>query len=137
MGKAVAITDLNGTYRSLREPLGVGDAFGIAALVLPPGTEQVAHFHEEQDEVYFVQAGRAGLEVDGSRMELSAGEAACVPSTAHRQLWNAGDTELTVLAVGGSGGYVDGDARLVDPADADRVKAMMAGDVAGIQRERA
>ncbi|HVO54025.1 MAG TPA: cupin domain-containing protein [Solirubrobacterales bacterium] len=131
--KTVAIGDLEGTFRSLREPLGAV-AFGIAALVLPPGTEQVAHYHEVQDEVYFVHQGRAGVEIDGVRHELGPGEAVYVPSTTPRQLWNAGESELIVLAVGASGGYVDGDARLVDDADAARVGAMLRGDVEGIRR---
>jgi hypothetical protein len=79
--QSTSIDDLDGIYRSLRRALGVG-AFGIGAIVLPPGTEQVPHF----------------------------------------------------IAIGAAGGYVDGDAELVHPADAARVEAMANGDVDGIRR---
>lgn len=128
-----SIDGLTGIYRPLREALGV-EAFGLAALVLPPGTEQVAHFHRRQDEVYLVHRGRAGFRIGEEEVELGEGELVHVRSTTPRNFWNAGDEDLILVAVGGHGGYVDGDAELVDPGDLPRVEALMRGDADGIRR---
>ncbi len=68
--RATTIDQLGeGFMRKVREPLGV-TAFGVNALVLPPGTEWFDHTHERQDELYIVQQGRAGFVVDGEAFEL-------------------------------------------------------------------
>lgn len=120
-------------FRKIRRELGV-TAFGANALVLPPGTEWFNHFHEEQDELYFVHRGKAGFLVDGEEFELGPGGCCYVESTTPRQFWNAGDEELVILAVGGKDGYVERDGQMVDPADVDRRKAVSAGDLSVIRR---
>jgi uncharacterized cupin superfamily protein len=120
--------------RKLRETLGV-TAFGINAIVLPPGTEWFNHFHERQDELYFVHAGRAGFLVDGDELELGPGGLVHVESTTPRQFWNAGDDELVVLIVGGKDGYVGRDGQLVNPDDLDRRQRAGDGDLTAIVRD--
>ena len=56
-------------FRKIRQALGV-TAFGVNALVYPPGQEGFLHYHDEQDELYFVHQGRATFEVDGEEFEL-------------------------------------------------------------------
>jgi mannose-6-phosphate isomerase-like protein (cupin superfamily) len=109
-------------------------AFGANALVLPPGTEWFNHFHEEQDELYFVHRGRAGFEVEGERFELGPGGCCHVESRTPRRFWNAGDEDLVILAIGGKDGYVERDGQMVDPADVERRKAVAAGDLSVIRR---
>ena len=75
-------------FRKIRRELGI-TAFGANALVLPPGTEWFNHFHEEQDELYFVHRGKVGFLVDGEEFELGPG-GCYVESTTPRQFWNAG-----------------------------------------------
>jgi mannose-6-phosphate isomerase-like protein (cupin superfamily) len=120
-------------FRKIRRELGI-TAFGANALVLPPGTEWFNHFHEEQDELYFVHRGKVGFLVDGEEFELGPGGCCYVESTTPRQFWNAGDEELVILAVGGKDGYVERDGQMVDPADVDRRKAVSAGDLSFIRR---
>ena len=120
-------------FRKIRRELGI-TAFGANALVLPPGTEWFNHFHEEQDELYFVHRGKVGFLVDGEEFELGPGGCCYVESTTPRQFWNAGDEELVILAVGGKDGYVERDGQMVDPADVDRRKAVSAGDLSVIRR---
>ncbi len=43
-------------FRKIRRAIGV-TAFGINALVLPPGYETGVHYHDEQEELYFVHQG--------------------------------------------------------------------------------
>ena len=120
-------------FRKIRRELGI-TAFGANALVLPPGTEWFNHFHEEQDELYFVHRGKVGFLVDGEEFELGPGGCCYVESTTPRQFWNAGDEELVILAVGGKDGYVERDGQMLDPADVDRRKAVSAGDLSVIRR---
>jgi quercetin dioxygenase-like cupin family protein len=106
----------------------------VNGLVLPPGTEWFDHFHEQQDELYIVQRGRAGFTVDGDTFELGPGGLCHVESTTPRQLWNAGEDELVLVIVGGKDGYVGRDGQLVDPGDLERRKAAAAGDLEAIRR---
>ena len=122
-----------GVFRKLRPALGI-TAFGANGLVLPPGTEWFNHFHEHQDELYFVHAGRAGFEVDGETFELGPGGAVYVESATPRQFWNAGDEDLVLLALGGKDGYVERDGHMVAPADVERRRAFGDGDLDAIRR---
>jgi mannose-6-phosphate isomerase-like protein (cupin superfamily) len=123
----------DGVFRKVRRELGVS-AFGVNAMVLPPGTQWFEHYHEEQDELYFVHRGRAGFEVAGERFELDPGGLCHVQSTTPRRVWNAGDGELVLLVVGGKDGYVGRDGHMIDPADEDRRRAVVAGDLTAISR---
>lgn len=102
-------------FRKVRRPLGV-TAFGVNAIVYPPGYEGFAHYHDLQDELYFVHSGRARVEVGDEVRELGPGGLLHVESTTPRKLSNASDTDdLVLLVVGGKDGYVERDGRLVDP----------------------
>ena len=100
-------------FRRIRRELGV-TAFGVNALIYPPGQEGFLHYHDEQDELYFVHRGRASFEVDGDEFELGPGGVVYVESTTPRKINNRTDEELVVLAVGGKEGYVGRDGQLVD-----------------------
>jgi uncharacterized cupin superfamily protein len=132
--RRAVLDDLGGgVFRKVRRELGV-EAFGVNAMVLPPGTEWFRHTHERQDELYFVHRGTAGFDVGGDRFELPAGGLVHVEAATPRQLWNAGEDELVVLIVGASGGYVGRDGQLSDPADLERRRAASAGDTDAIRR---
>jgi mannose-6-phosphate isomerase-like protein (cupin superfamily) len=100
-------------FRKVRRELGV-TAFGVNALIYPPGQEGFLHYHDEQDELYFVHKGRASFDVDGEKFELGPGGVVYVESTTPRKINNETDEELVVLAVGGKDGYVSRDGQLVD-----------------------
>jgi mannose-6-phosphate isomerase-like protein (cupin superfamily) len=101
-------------FRKVRQQLGI-TAFGVNALVMAPGYEGFLHYHDTQDELYFVHSGTARFEVDGEERELGPGSLVHVESTTHRKFSNAGDDDLVVLVVGGKDGYVERDGHLVDP----------------------
>ena len=110
-------------FRKVRRELGV-TAFGVNAIVMPPGFDGFLHYHDEQDELYFVHRGRARFEVDGEVRELGPGGLCHVESTTPRKFSNAGEDDLIVLVIGGRGGYVERDGHLVDPErDLERRKA--------------
>jgi mannose-6-phosphate isomerase-like protein (cupin superfamily) len=106
-------------FRKVRQALGV-TAFGVNALVMPPGFDGFLHFHDEQDELYFVHSGTARFEVGGEVRTLGPGGLCHVESTTPRKVSNAGDDDLVVLVVGAKGGYVGRDGHLVDEADRER-----------------
>jgi mannose-6-phosphate isomerase-like protein (cupin superfamily) len=123
----------DGVFRKLRHALDVS-AFGINAIVLPPDTEWFNHYHDVQDELYFVHSGRAGFEVEGDTFEVGPGGAVHVESTTPRRFWNAGEGELVLLAIGGKDGYVERDGHMVDPADVERRRRFAEGEVDVIRR---
>jgi quercetin dioxygenase-like cupin family protein len=100
-------------FRKIRRALGV-EAFGVNAIVLPPGMETGRHFHDEQQELYFVHSGRLEFEFgDGSTHELGPGGLARVDASTVREMRNPSDSEDAVyVIVGGKGGYVGRDGRL-------------------------
>ncbi len=101
-------------FRKIRRGLGV-TAFGVNALVMPPGYDGFLHYHDSQDELYFVHQGTATFEVDGETRELGPGSLVHVESTTPRKFSNSGTDDLVVLVVGGKDGYVERDGHLVDP----------------------
>jgi mannose-6-phosphate isomerase-like protein (cupin superfamily) len=104
----------DGVFRKVRRELGV-TAFGVNALVLAPGVVGRPHYHDEQDEVYFVHRGRAQFEVGGETRELGPGGVAHIESTTPRRITSIGDEDLVMFVVGGKGGYVERDGNLADP----------------------
>jgi mannose-6-phosphate isomerase-like protein (cupin superfamily) len=101
-------------FRKVRAALGV-TAFGVNGLVFPPRYEGPNHFHDTQDELYFVHRGTATFTFDGDEREVGEGGIVHVESTTHRQISNRTDQELVLLVVGGKGGYVERDGHLVNP----------------------
>lgn len=107
-------------FRKIRAPLGV-TAFGVNAIVYPPAYVGFHHFHDTQDELYFVHSGTARFEVDGEERILGAGGLCHVESTTPRKVSNASDEDdLVLLVVGGKDGYVARDGHMVDEADIAR-----------------
>ena len=107
-------------FRKIRAPLGV-TAFGVNAIVYPPGYEGFHHYHDIQDELYFVHSGSARVEVGDEERILGPGGMVHVESTTPRKLSNASaDADLVLLVIGGKGGYVERDGHMVDDADIAR-----------------
>jgi mannose-6-phosphate isomerase-like protein (cupin superfamily) len=100
-------------FRKVRRELGV-TAFGVNAIVLPPGYETGRHFHEEQEELYFIHRGRVAVEFgDGTTHELGPGGLVRVDHATVRKFRNLSDSEDAVyLVAGGKDGYVGRDGRL-------------------------
>jgi quercetin dioxygenase-like cupin family protein len=100
-------------FRKIRKALGV-DAFGVNAIVFPPHYEGPEHYHDTQDELYFVHRGRIRVDVDGGSRELGEGGLFHASSTTPRRISNVGDEDAIVFIVGGKGGYVERDGHLVN-----------------------
>ena len=106
-------------FRKVRKALGV-EAFGVNAIVMPPGIETGFHWHDEQDELYFVHQGTLEMTFgDGSSTTLGPGSFAHVRAAAQRKIKNVGDDDAVYVIVGGKDGYVGRDGRA--PEDEPRV----------------
>jgi len=110
-------------FRKVRKALGV-TAFGVNALVFPPQYEGPNHFHDTQDELYFVHRGTATFLVDGTEHEVGEGGLVHVESTTHRMISNRTDEDLVLFVVGGKGGYVERDGQVVSDEDLAKRIAM-------------
>ncbi|HEU0024758.1 MAG TPA: cupin domain-containing protein [Thermoleophilaceae bacterium] len=99
-------------FRKVRRELGV-TAFGVNAIEIPVDYETGRHYHDEQEELYFVHRGRVEITFgDGSAHVLGPGGLARVDAATVRKIKNVGDEPAVYLIVGGKGGYVGRDGRL-------------------------
>jgi uncharacterized cupin superfamily protein len=110
-------------FRKLRKRLGV-TAFGVNAIVLPPGIETGFHYHELQEELYFVHRGVIEMEFgDGSVQRLGEGGLARVDAATVRKIRNAGEVDAVYLCAGGKDGYIGRDGR-VREGEEQRVRVL-------------
>jgi quercetin dioxygenase-like cupin family protein len=99
-------------FRKVRQELGV-TAFGANVVTIPPGYETGRHFHDEQEELYFVHRGAIAMRFDdGDEYEIRDGGAARVDPSTVRSVRNLSDSDPAIyLVVGGKDGYVGRDGR--------------------------
>jgi mannose-6-phosphate isomerase-like protein (cupin superfamily) len=110
-------------FRKVRKGLDV-TAFGVNAIVLPPGIETGFHFHDLQEELYFVHRGAIEMEFgDGSVQKLSEGGLARVDAATVRKIRNVGDVDAVYLCAGGKDGYIGRDGR-VPEGEEQRVRVI-------------
>lgn len=116
-GYAVSSLDQLGEgpgFRKIRPALGV-EEFGVNAIVLPAGYSTHTHFHEHQQELYFIHRGEVEMRFgDGHSERLGPGGLARVDARTHRGMRNVGDGEAVLVVVGAKGGYVGRDGHSVD-----------------------
>jgi mannose-6-phosphate isomerase-like protein (cupin superfamily) len=108
-------------FRKVRKELGV-TAFGVNAVVMPPGYASGRHMHERQEELYFVHRGTVEFTFNDDQSQvLGPGGIARVDPATVRSFRNVSATEEAVyLAVGGAGGYVGRDGLLPEGESSGR-----------------
>jgi uncharacterized cupin superfamily protein len=115
-GWAVAtLTDLGDGpgFRKVRKALDV-TAFGVNAVVMPPGYASHRHRHERQQELYLVLQGEIEFDFDGATQTLGPLGVARVDPRTVRSLRNTSETdEAMYFCVGGEDGYVGRDGETV------------------------
>jgi mannose-6-phosphate isomerase-like protein (cupin superfamily) len=100
-------------FRKIRRELGI-TAFGINAVVLPPGYQSGTHYHEHQEETYFVHQGRVEFRFDDHTTHvLGPGGVVRVDPATHRSMRNVGEDDAIVVVAGGKDGYVGRDGQAV------------------------
>jgi mannose-6-phosphate isomerase-like protein (cupin superfamily) len=107
-------------FRKIRSALGV-TGFGVNAVYYPPGYEGFPHYHDVQDELYFVHRGRVRVEAEGETRDLGEGGLFHAEAATRRTISNPFDEPAVVFVVGGKDGYVPRDGHLTNPErDAER-----------------
>jgi mannose-6-phosphate isomerase-like protein (cupin superfamily) len=116
MGYSHATVDTlgEGTFRKVRQALGI-TAFGANVLVIEAGEVGRPHYHDEQDELYFVHRGRAVFDFPDERIEVGPGGLVHVEAETPRRVTNPGPDPLVMLAVGAKDGYVGRDGQPAGP----------------------
>ena len=110
VGSLDALGDTPG-FRKIRRELDVKE-FGVNAIVMPSGFSSGFHYHDEQEELYFVHEGEIEIEFgDGSKHRLGPGGIARVDAPTHRKVANAGSGDAVYIIVGAKGGYVGRDGQ--------------------------
>jgi uncharacterized cupin superfamily protein len=97
-------------FQPLRRELGVS-SFGMNLIVLGPRERGRIHAHERQEEVYVVLEGQLTLLVEGVGHVLGPDRVARVGPAVRRQLVNAGQERVVLLALGGSGEHAGRDGQ--------------------------
>ncbi|MGK2877401.1 MAG: cupin domain-containing protein [Solirubrobacterales bacterium] len=100
-------------FRKVRAELGVTE-MGVNAIVMPPKVGTGSHWHDRQEEVYFVHAGTLRFtlgEKDDETVTLGPGGVIRVSASTPRSIANIGDDEATYFVVGAAGGYVGRDGQ--------------------------
>lgn len=106
-------------FRKIRKLLDVKE-MGINAVVLPPGIASGTHFHDRQEEVYFVHQGLLRFTLgqnDEHTIDLGPGGLLRVDPATPRSFENVGDEDAVYVCVGAHGGYVGRDGRLREGDD--------------------
>jgi tetratricopeptide (TPR) repeat protein len=100
------ISDGRQPWRPVRHHFGI-TAFGINAWTAADAGDRIINEHDEADdgneELYFVQQGRAVFELDGERLDAPAGTFVSVSPGVKRTAF-AEEPETTIIAVGGTPG---------------------------------
>ena len=111
VGNVEALGDGYG-FRKIRRELGV-QAMGMNAIAIPPGYETGRHYHDEQEELYFVHRGTLEFHFgDGSSFVLGPGGLARVDAATVRKLKNVADEDAVYVVTGGKDGYIGRDAHM-------------------------
>jgi mannose-6-phosphate isomerase-like protein (cupin superfamily) len=101
-------------FRKVRRALGIS-AFGANVVVIPPDAVGRPHYHDLQDELYFVHQGQAIFDFPDDRIEVGPGGLVHVEAATPRRVTNPGPGELVMLVVGGKDGYVGRDGQPAGP----------------------
>ncbi|HEV7918924.1 MAG TPA: cupin domain-containing protein [Solirubrobacterales bacterium] len=98
-------------FRKIRTELDIKE-LGMNAIVMPPGMASGTHWHDDQEEVYFVHQGTLRMtlgENDENQVTLGPGGVIRVDASTQRSVANPGDVDAVYVIVGAKGGYVGRD----------------------------
>jgi mannose-6-phosphate isomerase-like protein (cupin superfamily) len=123
-GNGWAATNINSMgegpgFRKVRAEIEVNE-MGVNAIILPPRWQTGIHWHDRQEEVYFIHSGELIFEFGecdepDETVEAGAGSFIRVDAATPRRIRNVTEAEATYVIFGAEGGYVGRDGRA--PAD--------------------
>lgn len=98
-------------FRKIRKELDVKE-MGVNAIIMPPGIASGTHWHDRQEEVYFVHSGELTFtlgENDEHEVTLGPGGVIRVDAQTQRSTSNRGTEDAVYIVFGAQGGYVGRD----------------------------
>jgi len=72
---------------------------GVIQEQMPPGTNEVRHFHQKAQQFFFILSGEAALEVEGEEVTLHSGEGLHVSSGMSHQIRNVSNCPVEFLVI--------------------------------------
>jgi mannose-6-phosphate isomerase-like protein (cupin superfamily) len=66
----------------------------VTHVSIHPGQTVPAHTHDDEDQVYWIQAGTGFVELDGVRTDVTAGSAVLIPLGTEHLIANTGGGQL-------------------------------------------
>ena len=78
-------------------PTGGTEQQSLAEATLEPGQATERHYHAETEEIYFVLAGFAEMELEGEGAQVGPGDAVPIPPRAWHQIRNTGSEPVRFL----------------------------------------
>lgn len=71
----------------------------VAHITLQPHAASLKHYHPEVEESYYMLTGQARLVMDGESYTLHPGDLVAIRPRQVHQIFNAGDTPITFIAI--------------------------------------
>ena len=71
----------------------------VEFVVIPPGASCGEHTHSETEEIYYLLSGRATMYLDGSPLEVFAGDLITTPIGSRHAIANHGDQDMQMFVV--------------------------------------
>ncbi|MBN2306289.1 MAG: cupin domain-containing protein [Anaerolineae bacterium] len=98
------VTPLNSEHGEIVHELighaaGGSQAYSLAEIVIPPGKGSLKHYHPVAEESYYIRSGTARLDIDGDTIMLGPGDSVAILPNKIHQIFNAGETDMVLLAV--------------------------------------
>ena len=69
----------------------------LAEATIAAGAATTRHYHRAAEEIYYLLAGRGGVEIDGERARVGPGDAILIPAGAWHQITADPDGEIRML----------------------------------------
>ncbi|MDD2716190.1 MAG: cupin domain-containing protein [Candidatus Wallbacteria bacterium] len=77
----------------------------IREITIPPGKKILAHFHKENEEVYYLIFGLVMVTVDNESIEIRRFDAVPVSAGQVHSIENKGSSEAVILEIGSSSAW--------------------------------
>src|SRR3989338_8692352 len=73
------------------------DSLGLKRIVINPKQQTSYHFHNEKNEIFFIESGRAIVTREGVKKEVAKGEFVYVPKNTKHETYNPGPQKLSLV----------------------------------------
>ncbi len=99
MSNYTKISKVEGARTELHDKLGLTGA-EISVNTLPRGASvPFVHAHKENEEIYFVLAGKGKAIIDGEEVELNEGDWLRIAPEGKRQFFAAADNDISYICI--------------------------------------